>query len=69
MVTIRFGCQKLELEADGRTVGELAEAAEGVLNTAGNESFRVEGKGGVDGDYVPADGDVVELVKPAGSKG
>ena len=69
MITVRFGCQELRLEADGRSVSELAEAAESVLSTAGNETFRVEGHGTVADDYVPSDGDVVELVKAAGSKG
>ena len=69
MITLKFGCQELKVEAEGRSVEALIEEAQGILGLAGNESARLNNDGTVGQDYVPRDGDVVELVKAAGSKG
>jgi molybdopterin converting factor small subunit len=69
VITLKFGCQELKVEAEGRSVEELIDETRGILNLAGNESARLNNDGTVGSDYVPKDGDVVELVKAAGSKG
>ncbi|MCU0916962.1 MAG: hypothetical protein MUC88_20730 [Planctomycetes bacterium] len=68
-VRISFGANTLSLEGQaGRTVGDIREDAENLLGLSGNEAARVNGQE-VSDDKVVSEGEAIEFVKVAGSKG
>lgn len=68
-VTVKFGANTLEIEANGRTVGSVRSDYESPLGMSGEEQARLNNAGTAEADYVLRNGDVIEFVKPAGEKG
>jgi len=67
-IQVTCGASTARFPVVGRTVAEVGELLREVLNVSKLSTGLVNG-GTVDGNYVLKEGDVLEFIKPAGSKG
>lgn len=67
-VTIISGINELKVAAEGRSIDDVKDDVESILNLEGNETVKVNGEVADLSDILD-DGDKVEFVKPAGDKG
>jgi len=68
MNKVVYGPNSLNQNLEGKTVEEVTELLEDLFGLSGDETVKVNGVE-VDDDYVIEDGDTIEYVKSAGSKG
>ena len=68
MNKVVYGPNSLNQNLNGKTVEEVTELLEDLFGLSGDETVKVNGVE-VDDDYVIEDGDTIEYVKSAGSKG
>ena len=69
MVTVKFGAQEMRIRAAGKSIAEIMDEVRDVIGLRGDETARANNDGTVGTDYRVREGDVVEFVKPSGSKG
>ena len=68
MNKVVYGPNSLNQNLNGKTVEEVTELLEDLFGLSGDETVKVNGVE-ADDDYVIEDGDTIEYVKSAGSKG
>ena len=67
-ISITHGVNSLDLDVAGKNVAEIRSSVSQILGLSGDEKAEVNGEK-VDDNFYVSDGDEVEFVKEAGTKG